>query len=328
MANFDFFYGGGKTIDILTRNYSLNAIGKSTLIIDGEGKDKLKSKIDFKDFNGEVIVNYNSLNNLDNITHIFVDNCEYLEIEFINDLYIKSKNRNINVSLYGKRISNAIRCMELSDNIIKLNDFEYLRKGCGLTYYYGTMNCGKTTKLIGNLEYLNDQYNVCLMKPLSDREENYIYSRLGLRKKADFVIKPDTKILSLADNLKENNTNFILVDEAQFLTEKQINQLKLITIEYKIPVICYGLKIDFKSNSFPGSKELLKISDKILKMPGQCALCENESQFNARKINDSYVYDGSQVAIDGVNCGYDALCPTCYIKHVLKIKKNGIYTNK
>lgn len=329
MKDFKFYYGGGKTTEILLKEYSLTSIGKKVIIIDGDKQDNLKSNIDFNTIDGKVRVNIKNEMIQDiykqyrSIDKIFVDNANSLSIDNIEDLYTLSKLYDIPVDLYGRREANGIRCMELADSIIKLNDFPFLRRGNELAYYYGTMNSGKTIKLIGNLEYLNKDYNTYLMKPRSDREEEYILSRLGLRKKVDYIIDPDTKLLALVDRLKENNINFIFIDEIQFLSENQIKCLRKIVDDYKIPVLGYGLKTDFRRNSFPGSRELLKQADSIVKIDGQCACCGNESEFNARKNLDTgeYISDGEQVVIDGVNCGYDALCPECYMKYVLKKDK-------
>lgn len=323
---FKFYYGGGKTTEILLKSYSLTSISKNILIMDGDNKEYLQSKIKFKMIDGKVLVNfksnniYNDIKKLGNIDKIFVDNASSLSIDKINDLYKACKLLNIPIELYGTRDKNGIRCMELADEIIKLNDFNFQRKGSDLTFYYGTMNSGKTVKLIGNLEYLSNYYNTCLMKPITDRDKHFILSRLGLSKRADFVIYNNTYIKSLIKNTKYN---CILIDEIQFLSKYQIMELKDIVLNYHIPIIGYGLKTDFMTNSFIGSEYMLRLADNIIKIDGQCALCGNQSNFNARYKKDTheYINIGNQVEVDGINYNYDPLCPNCYIKHVLKLKK-------
>ena len=100
-------------------------------------------------------------------------------------------------------------------------------------------------------------------------------------------------------------------------------ELKDIVLNYHIPIIGYGLKTDFMTNSFIGSEYMLRLADNIIKIDGQCALCGNQSNFNARYKKDTheYINIGNQVEVDGINYNYDPLCPNCYIKHVLKLKK-------
>ena len=126
------------------------------------------------------------------------------------------------------------------------------------------MNCSKTAQLLTkNQSLLDDGFRTCIIKPKLDRDEWYISSRIGLRKKADIVLDSLDSIYGQGEYLYGDRINQILVDEAQFLTTNQINQLRRIVNDYNIPVACYGLKSDFLSNLFPGSQRLLEISDNI-----------------------------------------------------------------
>lgn len=88
-----------------------------------------------------------------------------------------------------------------------------------------------------------------------------------------------------------------------------------------IPVICYGLRTDFKSNMFEGSKRLLEVSDELEELVTICS-CGKKAKFNARKINGEYTLDGNQVEIDNnTKVTYESLCGKCYIKKVLKMNK-------
>ena len=107
-----------------------------------------------------------------------------------------------------------------------------------------------------------------------------------------------------------------MIDEAQFLTTRQVEELQFISKELDISVICYGLKTDFKTNSFPGSRRLFELADKLEELTTICA-CGKKAKFNARIINGKYVFDGSQVAIDQENSvSYEPLCGACYIEKV------------
>ena len=119
--------------------------------------------------------------------------------------------------------------------------------------------------------------------------------------------------------IKQNKQlNCVLVDEAQFLSRNQINQLFKIAKSKNISVICYGLRADFRSMLFPGSKRLFEIADNIEKLPTMCH-CGSQAEFNCRKVNGKYVFHGNQVAIDGKdNVTYDSLCGKCYQKEKSK----------
>jgi thymidine kinase len=106
----------------------------------------------------------------------------------------------------------------------------------------------------------------------------------------------------------------VIVDEAQFLTRDQISQLYRVAKQHDMSVICYGLRADFRTELFPGSERLFEVADNIEKLPTMC-FCGSQAEFNTRKINGNYVFDGDQVAIeDGIDIQYDSLCGRCYIR--------------
>ncbi len=108
------------------------------------------------------------------------------------------------------------------------------------------------------------------------------------------------------------------MDEVQFLSTIQIDQLLMIAIKLNVPVIAYGLRTDFKMNGFEGSERLLLIAHSIEELKTICR-CGRKAIFNARKINGKFVSDGAQVAIDGENkVEYESLCSNCYYELVLK----------
>ena len=113
---------------------------------------------------------------------------------------------------------------------------------------------------------------------------------------------------------------FILVDEAQFLSKKQVNELWYIAHKYNINVVCYGLKSNFKKELFEGSMQLLARSDEKHELTVNCS-CGKPAMFNARKINNKYIYSGKEVVIDGAdNIMYVPLCSDCYLEFVLNGK--------
>lgn len=183
-----------------------------------------------------------------------------------------------------------------------------------LHFKYGAMNSGKSDTLIKTAyNYEERGLHVLVVKPSVDTKgDALIVARGGHTRKVDILANPQMDIE--AEVLKYKNINCILVDEAQFLTREQISQLFHVAKEHNISVICYGLRADFMSQMFPGSKRLFEIADNIEKLPTMC-FCGNQAEFNTRKVNGKYVFDGDQVAIDGEgSVEYDSLCGACYIR--------------
>jgi len=166
---------------------------------------------------------------------------------------------------------------------------------------------------------------VIVLKPSIDTKGNdCLVSRIGARRKVDFLVAPTANVENLLENYLDS-TDCILVDEAQFLTESQADELYNISKEYNIPVICYGLRTDFMTEGFPGSTRLLLIADELEEMPTICA-CGTKVRFNGRKVNGEFVSEGSQVAIDETgDVTYESLCGRCYQKKVRPIRTGKKY---
>lgn len=182
-------------------------------------------------------------------------------------------------------------------------------------FRFGAMNCGKTTALLQVAHnYEEKGMNILLIKPKIDKKgNNKIVSRLGIERKVDILLDSNDK---LKETLKLNNINCILVDEVQFMTKEQIKELWVISKLKNIPVICYGLKTNFKGKLFEGSKALIEIADELDELITICK-CGKRAKFNARVVNGKYVKSGEEVAIDGIEAEYEPLCGKCYIENVL-----------
>ena len=190
-------------------------------------------------------------------------------------------------------------------------------------FRYGAMNAGKSTILLQTAyNYEEKGKKVILLKPSVDTKgDEKIVSRIGLERKVDYLIGDNDSIISiLGDNII--SIDCILVDEAQFLKRKQVDELFYISKIMDIPVIAFGLRTDFKSNGFEGSIRLLELVDALEEMPTICR-CGKKARFNARKINNDFIFDGDSIVIDNdSNVSYESLCGTCYIKEkIKKIKK-------
>ena len=184
-----------------------------------------------------------------------------------------------------------------------------------LYFNYGAMSAGKTIEVIETAYKYNSRgMKALLIKPSIDTKGNdSVTSRIGISKEVDIVLKPDE---SLIDYIKKyENLTCLVIDEAQFLTERQVYELVIITKNFDIPAICYGLKVDFKGNLFKGSEALIRYADSLNELVAICD-CGKKARFNARKVNGEYVYDGDQVLI-GADESYDPLCETCFLNKVL-----------
>lgn len=184
-----------------------------------------------------------------------------------------------------------------------------------LYFRYGAMNSGKTTALMQvAYNYEERGMRVLLMKPGVDTKgENLLVSRLGVTRKVDLLLAPDADVYEYIEHyVQEEPLHCILLDEAQFLTPEQVDQLFEITLALDIPVICYGLRTDFLMNGFPGSTRLLLLAHSLEELKTICR-CGKKAIINGRKVGGNYVFAGEQVAIeDGGETTYESLCGQCY----------------
>ena len=194
-----------------------------------------------------------------------------------------------------------------------------------LIFKYSTMNSGKTLDLIRTIHnYEENNYKVLVLKPEIDKKgDNKITTRVGLERKVDFLIKETDSIINLLKGNLEN-IECIFIDEAQFLNEGQVDELFIITKAMDIPVICYGLRNNFKLESFEGSRRLLEISDSLEEFKTLC-YCGDIARYAARKVNGKYVVEGDVVVIDGEdNIEYIPFCGKHYLENVTKINLEKI----
>lgn len=189
--------------------------------------------------------------------------------------------------------------------------------GPGKLYFrYGTMGSAKTALLLTqayNFEERGMQY-MCFKPIIDDREkDNVIRSRIGIERKCEWIY-PDTDIYELVKNLYEETLvlkDWILIDEAQFLTATQVDQLSRIVDDYGTNVVCYGLRTDFQSHVFEGSRRLFELADTIDEVKSTCS-CGRKTIINARIDGQgNIVTDGAQVEIGGDD-KYVALCRSCW----------------
>ena len=180
-----------------------------------------------------------------------------------------------------------------------------------LYFRYGAMNSGKTTALMQvAYNYKERGMRVLILKPAVDTKgQDSIVSRLGISCKVDKLVTPEMDVVELVkqDSAEHGAPACVLCDESQFFTPEQAEQLFLVTVDLGIPVICYGLRADFKGELFPGSYHLLVMADKLEEVKTIC-WCGKKAAFNARFDQHGHVVkEGAQVVL-GANDKYIGLC--------------------
>ena len=195
-----------------------------------------------------------------------------------------------------------------------------------LYFKYGAMGSSKTAQaLITKYNYEENDMKVWLLKPSADTRDGaaILRSRIGLEAEVEIA----TSQVNIYDRYREGfagNCDAVIVDECQFLTPEQIDQLRAIVNDYNVPVMCFGLRTDFQTKLFPGSSRLMELADCIEEIKTMCD-CGAKATVNAR-ISDGYIVtEGAQVVLGG-NDSYIAMCHRCYIQGIRehrKIKLHG-----
>jgi thymidine kinase len=190
-----------------------------------------------------------------------------------------------------------------------------------LYFRYGAMNSGKSTALLqAAYNYEERGQRVLLAKPGVDTKgDDAVVSRLGVTRAADVTFAPDDEVrqvfLARRDAVRDETGSSLaclLVDEAQFLAPHQIDDLLRIAILDDVPVLAYGIRTDFRTVAFPGSRRLLEVAHSLEELKTICR-CGRKAVFTARTVGDRFVFDGDQVAIDGQQVTYESLCGACYL---------------
>ena len=190
-----------------------------------------------------------------------------------------------------------------------------------LYFKYGAMGSSKTAQaLITKYNYEENDMKVWLIKPSADTRDGVqlLRSRIGLEAEVE-VVTPDADILKRYEELLEENYDAVIVDECQFLTEQQIDQLRSIVNDHRVPVMCFGLRTDFQTKLFPGSRRLMEVADTIQEIKTMCD-CGAKATVNARIDGLGHIVtEGAQVVLGG-NDSYIAMCHKCYIRGIRENK--------
>ena len=193
-----------------------------------------------------------------------------------------------------------------------------------LYFKYGAMGCSKTAQaLITKFNYEERGMKVLLIKPAIDTRDgvDLVKSRIGLKAEA-YAVDSNENLYDFYTK-KHSDCNVVIVDECQFLTPEQVDQLGDIVIKLSVPVLCFGLATDFTTHLFPGSRRLFEIAESISEIKSVCK-CGANATVNARfDDNGHVVYKGEQVVLGG-NGRYTAMCRKCWLKIKAEQEKNGI----
>lgn len=193
-----------------------------------------------------------------------------------------------------------------------------------LYFRFGAMNSGKSTSILQVAHNYKERGQTALIaKPTIDTKDEKVLSRLGIAQHVDIPIAPGTNLLEefragYGEDIMGAKlpVDCLIVDEAQFLSRAQINDLLIIAVQDNVPVIAYGLRSDFQGRGFEGSLRLMEIAHSLEELKTICR-CGKKAMFNGRKVNGLYVRSGGQIAIDdGGDVEYESLCAKCYLENV------------
>ena len=191
-----------------------------------------------------------------------------------------------------------------------------------LYFKYGAMGSSKTAQaLITKYNYEENDMQVWLLKPSADTRDgaSTLRSRIGLEASVE-VIPAHSDVYRRFQEDHAGHCHAVIVDECQFMTPEQIDQLRAIVNDFNIPVMCFGLRTDFQTKLFPGSMRLMELADSIEEIKTMCD-CGAKATVNARIDSDGYIItQGAQVFLGG-NDSYIAMCHKCYIRGIREQRK-------
>ena len=190
-----------------------------------------------------------------------------------------------------------------------------------LYFKYGAMGSSKTAQaLITKYNYEENGLNVWLIKPSADTRDgaDILRSRIGLEAKVE-IIPPQMDVYERFVTTQKDRCDVVIVDECQFMTPEQIDGLRAIVNDFDLAVICFGLRTDFQTKLFPGSRRLMEVADKFQEIKTMCD-CGIKATVNARIDGNGHIItEGEQVVLGG-NDRYIAMCHRCWIRGIRENK--------
>ena len=189
-----------------------------------------------------------------------------------------------------------------------------------LYFRYGAIGCGTTMHLLQvAFNYEERGHKVCVAKPATDTKHGTkLFTRIGPERETDFCFDKNTNLYKKIST-DYSDVQCVLIDEAQFLTKNQVDELMKITIDYNIPVMCWGLRLNFRceDGGFEGATRLLQIAHEIEEIK-TIRECGKKATLNARFLNGKLVTGGPDILIDDgkTKLKYQAICPACFEKYL------------
>lgn len=179
-----------------------------------------------------------------------------------------------------------------------------------LYFFYGTMNAGKSAHILMKAHIAEEQGKTpMILKPTQDTRDLGILKSRAIKDSKKAILYTDKQqINKMIEDIKPH---IIFVDEVNFLTSEQIEHLSEITIKYNIPVLCFGLLLDYKGELFPSSKRLVELADSITNIFSECDFCKNKATHHLRKVNGKYVFNGNTISIGDIDT-YNSVCRKCF----------------
>ena len=189
-----------------------------------------------------------------------------------------------------------------------------------LYFRYGAMGCGKTMQLLQvAFNYEERGHKVCVIKPATDTKNGTkLLTRIGPERETDFCFDRSADLFKKI-SAEYSDVQCVLVDESQFLTPHQADELMMVTVKLGIPVMAYGLRLNFRmeDGGFDGATRLLQVAHDIEEIKTICE-CGHKATLNCRFLDGKMVVDGPDVLIDDgkSKIEYRALCPACFYKNL------------
>lgn len=189
-----------------------------------------------------------------------------------------------------------------------------------LYFYYSVMDGGKSAHIIMQVHKLrNKGYNVLALKPKRDtRDYGVIRSRALSTEVEAMLIDGNTDVFELVKNI---SPDYVFVDEVNFLSEQNVEDLAMIVDELDIPVFGYGLLTDYKGQLFEGSKRMMELADSRREIQSPCDHCKRKATMHLHKVNGEYVFEGESIKV-GDKGDYESVCRRCYMKVKKRKEKN------
>lgn len=179
-----------------------------------------------------------------------------------------------------------------------------------LYFYHSVMNSGKSAHIIMQVYNLRKQgMNVLVLKPKIDTRNVGVVKSRALETELEAVLIDDS--FDIFEYVKNENPDYVFVDEVNFLTKENVEDLARIVDELNISVFGYGLLVDYKTLQFEGSKRMIELADTIRELKSPCVKCGRKATMHLRKVNGQYVFDGESIQVGDIDT-YECVCRKCY----------------